>query len=209
MVAHRINRKLARTVAWSTTMETATYGMEFIYEGQQWVVGKVQTVNVRIAKGIAGLGATKAGCDATRSTDVPLTRAMLDRRTERHFLRLIPQKNTNSNLIPDEPDDILDDEDLPTLDRWTERAAYDLWTLRNEVETSTLTMIDFAPWHEQPLDCGLDQNSVQYHGYTDGSLVLPLGLGRHSGNQRAMEKKRRLPGIRDVWENLKLRLMVK
>jgi hypothetical protein len=42
-----------------------------------------------------------------------------------------------SDLIPDDPEDILDEEDLPTLDRWTERAAYDLWTLGDEVETST------------------------------------------------------------------------
>jgi hypothetical protein len=59
---------------------------------------------------------------------------MLDRRTERHFLRLISQKNTNSDLIPDDPEDILDEEDRPTLDRWTERAAYDLWMLGDEVE---------------------------------------------------------------------------
>jgi hypothetical protein len=164
MAAHGINRKLARTVAWSTTMATATYGMEVIYEGQQWIVDKIQTVNVRIAKDIAGLKATTAGCNAIRSADIPPTRAMLDRRTERHFLRLISQKNTKNELIPEDPEDILvlDDGDLPTLDRWprTERAAYDLWTLGDEVETSTPTMIEFAPWHEEPLDCCLDQNRV-------------------------------------------------
>jgi hypothetical protein len=79
-------------------MAMATYGMEVIYEGQQWIVDKIQTVNVRIEKDIAGLKATTAGCDAIRSADIPPTRAMLDRRTERHFLRLISQKNTNSNL---------------------------------------------------------------------------------------------------------------
>jgi hypothetical protein len=72
---------------------------------------------VKIAKDIAGLKATTAGCDATRSADIPPTRAMLDRRTERHFLRLITQDNTNSDLIPDEPDDILDEVDLLVLDR--------------------------------------------------------------------------------------------
>jgi hypothetical protein len=148
MAAYGINRKLARTVAWSTTMAIATYGMEVIYEGQQWIVDKIQTVNVRIAKDIAELKATTAGCDAIRSADIPPTQAMLDRRTEHHFLRLISQKNTNSDLIPDDAEDILDEEDLPVLDHWTERAAYDLWTLGDEVETSTPTMIEFAPWHE-------------------------------------------------------------
>jgi hypothetical protein len=33
-------------------MATATYGMEVIYEGQQWIVDKIQTVNVKIAKDI-------------------------------------------------------------------------------------------------------------------------------------------------------------
>jgi hypothetical protein len=126
MAAHGINRKLARTVAWSTTMAMTTYGMEAIYKGQQWIVDKIQMVNVKIAKDIAGLKATTAGCDAIRSADIPPTRAMLDRQTERHFLRLISQKHTNSDLIPDDPEDIFDEEDLPTLDRWTERAVYDL-----------------------------------------------------------------------------------
>jgi hypothetical protein len=74
MAAHGINRKLARTVAWST----ATYGMGVIYEGQQWIVDKIQMVNVKIAKDIAGLKATTAGCDAIRSADIPPTRVMLD-----------------------------------------------------------------------------------------------------------------------------------
>jgi hypothetical protein len=34
MAAYGINRKLARTVAWSTAMATATYGIEVMYEGQ-------------------------------------------------------------------------------------------------------------------------------------------------------------------------------
>jgi hypothetical protein len=41
---------------------------------------------------------------------------MLDRRTEQHFLRLLTQKNTNSDLIPQEPDRMVDEEDLPILD---------------------------------------------------------------------------------------------
>jgi hypothetical protein len=117
MTTDGINRKLARTVAWSTTMATATYGMEAIYVGQHWIVDQIQKVNVKIAKDIAGLKAIIAGCDAIRCADIPPTRAMLDRRTECHFLRVITQNNTNSEMIPDEPDDILDEEELPVLDR--------------------------------------------------------------------------------------------
>jgi hypothetical protein len=60
MGANGINRKLVRTLAWSTTMATATYGMEVIYEGQQWIIDKIEKVNVKIAKDIAGLKATTA-----------------------------------------------------------------------------------------------------------------------------------------------------
>jgi hypothetical protein len=55
MAAYGINRKLAQTVAWSTTIATAIYGMEVIYEGQQWIVDQIEKVNVKIAKDIAGL----------------------------------------------------------------------------------------------------------------------------------------------------------
>jgi hypothetical protein len=51
---------------------------------------------------------------------------MLDRRTERHFMRLLTQKNANSDLIPDELDGMVDEEDIPTLDSWTERTAEDV-----------------------------------------------------------------------------------
>jgi hypothetical protein len=78
MAVHGINRKLVRTVSWSTAMTTATYGIEVIYEGQQWIVDQIQKVDTRIAKNVAGLRATTAGCDEIRSADIPPTRPMLD-----------------------------------------------------------------------------------------------------------------------------------
>jgi hypothetical protein len=104
MAAHSINRKLARTVSWSTKIATATYGIEVIYEGQQWIVDRIQKVAVRIAKDIAGLQDTIVACDAIHSADIPPTCPMLDCRIERHFLRLLTQKNTNNDLILQEPD---------------------------------------------------------------------------------------------------------
>jgi hypothetical protein len=58
MGGHGINRKLARTVLWSTSMATATYGLDVIDKGQQWIVDQIQKVAVRIAKDVAGLKAT-------------------------------------------------------------------------------------------------------------------------------------------------------
>jgi hypothetical protein len=108
-------------------MATATYGLDVIYEGQQWIVDQIQKVAIRIAKYVAGLKATTAGCHAIRSSDIPPTRTMLDWRTERHFVRILTQNNPNSDLVPDEADRMVDEGDIPSLDSWTERAADDLW----------------------------------------------------------------------------------
>jgi hypothetical protein len=103
-------------VSWSTVMTTATYGIEVIYEGQQWIVDRIQKVNTRISKDVAGLRATAAGCNAIRSADIPPTRPVLDRCAEWHFMRLVTQNNTNSDPIQDEPDGMVDEEDIPILD---------------------------------------------------------------------------------------------
>jgi hypothetical protein len=104
LAAYGTNRKLALTVSWSTAMTTAPYGIEVIYEGQQWIVDQTQKVNTRIARDVAGLSITAAGCDAIRSADISPTYPMLDRRAEQHFMRLLTQTNTNSDIMPDEPD---------------------------------------------------------------------------------------------------------
>jgi hypothetical protein len=115
MRAYEIDRKLARTVAWSTAMATATYGIEVMYESQQWIIDQIQKVNVNIAKDIAGVKSTTVGCDVIRSADTQPTRVMLDRRTERHVMRLLTQKNSNSDLIPHELDGMVDKEDIQLL----------------------------------------------------------------------------------------------
>jgi hypothetical protein len=106
-------------------------------------------VTVRIGKNIAGLRGTTTGCDAIRSADVLPNRPMLDHRPEGLFLRLLMQENTNSDLIPEEPDGMVDKEDIPTLDSWTEWVAEDLWVLGDEVEQSVPVELKFAQWDEQ------------------------------------------------------------
>jgi hypothetical protein len=177
MATHRINRMLARTVSWSTAMPTATYGIEVIYEGQPWIVDQIQKVNTRIAKDISGLRATTAGCDAIRSADIPPTRPMLDRRAERHFMRLVTRNNKNSYLIPDKPDGMVDEEDIPILDSWTDRVAEDLWILGDEVEQSGPVDVEFAPWHETASTNQYENHTDGYHGYTDGSHRVSAAFG--------------------------------
>jgi hypothetical protein len=169
MAGHRINLKLARTVSWSTSMATATSGLDVVYEGQQWIDDPIQKVAVRITIDVAGLRPTTAGCDAIRSADIPPTRAMLVRWTERHFMRILAQNNPNSNLIPDEADGMVDEEDIHSLDSRTERAADDLWVLGDEVQQSVPVDLEFAPWHEDNSDDLHTGNERGHHGWTDGS----------------------------------------
>jgi hypothetical protein len=47
---------------------------------------------------------------------------------------MLTQNNPNSDLIPDEADGMVDEEDISSLDCWTERATDDLWVLGDEIE---------------------------------------------------------------------------
>jgi hypothetical protein len=49
-----IKRQLARTVAWSTSMSTGTYGIEGIWEGQPWIVKEFHRLTARIGQDVAG-----------------------------------------------------------------------------------------------------------------------------------------------------------
>jgi hypothetical protein len=116
MAGHGIHQELTRTVSWSTSMATATYALDVIYEGQQWIVDQIQNVAIPVAKDVDGLKATTAGYDAIRITDIPPTRAILARRIEPHFRRRLIQNNPKSYLVPGEADGIMDDEDIPSPD---------------------------------------------------------------------------------------------
>jgi hypothetical protein len=138
---------------------------------------RFRKVNVKIAQDIAGLKLTTTRCDAIRRADNPPTRGMLDRRTERHFMRLLTKKNSNSDLIPDKLDGMVDEEDIPTLDRWTERTAEDLWVLGDEVEQCLSVDLEFAPWHEEELIGDYGSDIDEYHGWTDGSRRVSAAFG--------------------------------
>jgi ribonuclease HI len=92
-------------------------------------------------------------------------------------MRLLTPKNSNSDLIPDEPDGMVDEEDIPTLDSWTERTAEDLWVLGDEVEQSLPVDLEFPPWHEEELIGHPGNHSAEYHGWTDGSRRVSAAFG--------------------------------
>jgi hypothetical protein len=92
-------------------------------------------------------------------------------------MRLVTQNNSTSDLIPEEPDGMVDEEDIPILDSWTNRDGEDLWVLGDAVEQPGPVDLEFTPWHET---ASTDQHGYQsdgYHGYTDGSRRVSAALG--------------------------------
>jgi hypothetical protein len=83
MNANGVPRKLARKVAWSVAMSTAAYGIEAIWEDQQWLLDGFHKLTVAIARTVAGTFSSTMGEDAIRAADIPPTRPALDRRRER------------------------------------------------------------------------------------------------------------------------------
>jgi hypothetical protein len=84
-----IKRQLARTVAWSTSMSTGAYGIEAIWEGQPWIVKEFHKLTAPIGQDVAGTLRSTKKDNAIREAGTPPTRAALDRRTDRHFIRLV------------------------------------------------------------------------------------------------------------------------
>jgi hypothetical protein len=78
-------------------------------------------------------------------------------------MRLLTQKHSNSDLIPDELDGIVDEEDILTLDSWTKHTAEDLWVLGDEVEQSLVVDLEFTPWHEEELIGEYGSHIDEYH----------------------------------------------
>jgi hypothetical protein len=92
-------------------------------------------------------------------------------------MRMQTQNNPNSDLIPDEADGMVDDQDIPILDSWTERAADDSWVLGDEVEQSVAVDLEFAPWHKDKSDELHTSNERGQHGCTDGSRRESAAFG--------------------------------
>jgi hypothetical protein len=61
MNANGILRKLARKMAWAVAMSTATYGIEEIREGQQWLLDGSNKLTTAIGRAVAGTFSTAKG----------------------------------------------------------------------------------------------------------------------------------------------------
>lgn len=61
MGANGTPRKLARKIAWAVAMATATYGIEGIWEGQQWLLDGFTKLTTAIARTVARTFSTTKG----------------------------------------------------------------------------------------------------------------------------------------------------
>jgi hypothetical protein len=150
--------------------------LDIIDEGQQWIVDQIQQVAIRIAKDVPGFKASTSGRDAIRNVDIPATRAMIYCRTEYH-LRMLTQNNPNSDLVPDDADGIVDEEDIPSLDSWTERAADDLWVLGDQVDWSVTVDLELPLGYKNNSDNLYTGCERGHHGWTDRSRPESAAFG--------------------------------
>jgi hypothetical protein len=107
MNANGVPRKLARKVAWSVAMSTAAYGVEAIWEDQQWLLDGFHKLTVAIARTVAGTFRSTMGEDAIRAADTPPTKPAMDRRSERLLRAAMaaPTHSPNRLLLASHPED--------------------------------------------------------------------------------------------------------
>jgi hypothetical protein len=72
---------------------------------------------------------------------------------------------------------MVDEQDLPILDSWTERTSDDLWVLGDEVERSVPVDLEFAPWDEDSTTDHHGNYTTGYYGWTDGSRWVSAAFG--------------------------------
>jgi hypothetical protein len=106
-------------------MATAAYGIEAIWEGQPWIVQSFHKLTARTGRDVSGTFASTMGVDAIREAATPPTRAALNRRTERQFIRMIT--NSNEHPCKNHVDEWDQDPELESLGRWLTRSSDGLW----------------------------------------------------------------------------------
>jgi ribonuclease HI len=170
MNAHGVPRKLARKIAWSVAMSTAAYGIEAIWEDQQWLLDGFHKLTVAIARTVAGTFGTTKGEDAIRAGDIPPTKPALDRRREKFLIATMaaPSHSPRRRLLPTSPED---DSSRHRISKWFRAAADRLIKEGQPVERSTPCYRRATPW-ATPVN-----PTLTYHAWTDGSFRKSAGLG--------------------------------
>ena len=71
--------RLARKVAWAVAIFTAAYGIEALWGGQKWLLGRFNKLTTAIGRAVAGTSNTAKGEDAIGAGGVPPAGPALDR----------------------------------------------------------------------------------------------------------------------------------
>jgi hypothetical protein len=115
--------------------------------------------------------------DAIREAATPPTRAALDRRTQRHFIRMV------TNCIHHPCQDYIAgwdqlDNDATGMDNLLGRVSEGLWNCGDKVERTAPLPLIFAPWIENPPGTSDPNTALKaIHLYTDGSYRQTAGYG--------------------------------
>jgi hypothetical protein len=170
-----IKRQLAPTVALSISMYRDAYGIEAIWEGQTWIVKEFHRLTAGIGQDVAGTLCSKND-DAIRGAGTPPTRAALDRRTGRQFIRLVSNSVQHPCQSYIEGWDQLDDEP-DTMDSWLRRSSEGLWSRAQKVERTSPLPILYTPWIDRSTSGAEIDTRHEVHLYTDGSYRETAGYG--------------------------------
>jgi hypothetical protein len=72
---------------------------------------------------------------------------------------------------------MVDEENIPRLDRWTKRASDDVWILGEEIEHSAPIDREFMVLYEDNSDDLQSHTEQEYHAWTDGSRQKSQAFG--------------------------------
>jgi hypothetical protein len=157
-------------------MSTGAYGIEATWEGQSWIVKEFHRLTVRIGQDVAGTLRSTKKDDAIREAGTPPTRGALDRRTDRHFIRLVSNSVQHPCQSYIEGWDQVDDEP-DTMDSWLRRSSEGLWSRGQGVEHTTPLPILYTPWTDRSSSVAEIDTRHEVHLYTDGSYRETAGYG--------------------------------
>jgi ribonuclease HI len=155
-------------------MATAAYGIEAIWEGQPWMVQSFHKLTARIGKDVSGTFESTMAVDAIREAETPPTRAALDRRTERQFIRMIT--NSSEHPCKNYIDECDQDPEFGSPGRWLTRSSDGLWVRGQHVEQTTPLALGFTDWLDED-ESSVHNDKDSLHLYTDGSLRTCAALG--------------------------------
>jgi len=108
MTANGIPRRLARKVAWAVAMSIAAYGVEAIWEGQEWLLKDFNKLTTAIGRTVAGTFSTQGRRRSRHPTDPPHARPQTGTTTcgspvsaGRHSQKGPPPSTTGRRLQPE------------------------------------------------------------------------------------------------------------